>query len=119
MSEKTSDIKFSVKDVRGIEIVYTNERWENHVIRFHEDMEGQEQSVINTLVNPYRIDGSSIDDISDVYHGKWTGGYKKYIRVVVTSKKGYNTIITAFPVEGVGKSVDPEKPKYRNADSPL
>jgi len=102
-------------DPRGIYVYCTTERWYEHILMQHDDLEGNESQVENVIKNPSTIYGSSNPKFSerDVYHGRADGLSKKQLRVITKPLDGQTQeVVSAFPVEEMGDSVDKQRPKY-------
>ena len=101
--------EFSCRDKDNIEIVCSDDCWENHITAEHPEMMGWEAYVKTTIENPYQI-------YQDGRHPKRKTYYRpfilpkpfhtQYLRVVVEYRKrrfrgvrGY--VVTSFPCQGI------------------
>lgn len=96
------DTKFAVNNHKGVTIVCTNERWDNHIAS-HEVMKNNSKAVKDTVKDPESVYKSAEYDNREVYFKASSySTYKLKTKVVVEYSESKNgnvmgEVVTAFP----------------------
>ena len=103
---------FKVKTPLEYDVECSKKQWDDHIIKNHSVMTGNEQTVIDALENPLVIYKSGSHPKRHVYFGTTeNASYGKkvpYTKVIVDNEKdgqGYFTI-TAFPSKKIDGNID-------------
>ena len=103
---------FETVDYSGVPLICFHEQWEEHILRRHPDMVGQQAAVIAALRDPYYV---------FIPAGPWANRrvyyrprvlrqpYTNYYLLVVADypsrRRRYGRVVTAYPRETLDKGV--------------
>jgi hypothetical protein len=107
-NHKNRVIKIYSTDPLGRNVYIYEDRWEH--ITAHPDT--SEERLTSTLQDPDTIHVSSQGDHRNVYHKKLAGMIKSKMRVITEHSSDVDWVVTAFPAETEGESINAKKILY-------
>ena len=110
----------------GYDVYCSQEQWDEHILKGHGEMRGNEHAVEKTIVSPDEVYKSAEYDNRDVYFKKSSGasyeakGFGTRVIVDIPNKSiPAGDIVTAFAAKNIGGNIDANDKLYPKPDKDL